>query len=542
MKKHGVFFIGLFLFAVSWLGAEPFMVISAGDPLLDDLRFAARSAGKSFLSLTPPLSRDEVLWLLDDLESGTLPASAWEACERVRRSMVPARFYDSPLFSAAIHVNGALEGRLRSNTDVPWLKRDTESQALLGLPIGLYFVDKFQIFFEPIVATDPWYYNHPVSNAGTNVPWEAERFDLNLPLRAFAAGGGKWWAFQIGRDRISYGLGHTGNLAVSDTPDYYDFARLSLFNPVLKYSFLVSQMPMNAEEFSDPERYAAEYREEDIVDTTNRYFYFHRFDLRFFKKFSLGISEGAMVASPLELRYLNPITIYHSFYAWRDYPEWGNSGGYMAGSIFSVDFEWALHPGWALYGQMVMTEFSTQYELDNFPDQQPPQGLGFLLGLDYALAVRNWRVSLYGEVVYTDPFLYILSSPFNSMVWMRRSSDLGNKDLRYSWIGHSAGRDVFLAALGARAEKGKLALALDAECAVHGKHGLFWDWEKPNTETSPSGNPETTFKVDMTLAYKLFPFLTLSGYIGGALVFDAGHVMGRVERGIEAGLKAAYYY
>ncbi|MDR1072851.1 MAG: capsule assembly Wzi family protein [Treponema sp.] len=64
-----------------------------------------------------------------------------------------------------------------------------------------------------------------------------------MPLRAFVAAGGAWWNFELGRDRLSYGLGRSGNMAVSDTPDYYDMARLSFFSPVFKYSLLVSQMP-----------------------------------------------------------------------------------------------------------------------------------------------------------------------------------------------------------------------------------------------------------------------------------------------------------
>jgi hypothetical protein len=150
--------------------------------------------------------------------------------------------------------------------------------------------------------------------------------------------------------------------------------------------------------------------------------------------------------------------------------------------------------------------------------------------------------------VYTDPFLYTLSSPFASMIWMRRSSDLGNKELRYAWFGHGEGRDMFLAALGVSAVTEKLALSVDLSLKLQGEHKQAgqagaWDWNKEeSSQNSPSGKPETSARILLSIGYKLLPSLTLSGHLGGTALFDAGHEKGEREYGIEAGLKAAYYY
>ena len=515
-------------------------MISADDPILYDLRILVRDAGKSFLSLTPPLSGDEILAILDEIDIESLSDPMLLRYENIINNLYPSLINNSDFFSAAIHIRTALEGRFRSNTDIPWLKKDNTSQAMLGIPIQFFFADRVELFAEPLAASDPWFYNEPVSNWGTNVPWEAKRIDLNMPLRAYAAFGGKWWNFQIGRDNVSYGSGKTGNLALSNNPDYYEFARLSFFSSVLKYSAFVSQMPMSLEEPLFDNK--SILKPDDLTETQNRYFYLHRIDIRFKKKFTLSLSEGVMVGnSPLELRYLNPLMIFHSFFSWKDYPNWGAEKGDMTGSILSLDFEWAFHPGWALYSQIVMNEFSTPYEKNIAPDQ-PPSGMGYLLGAEYAFSISNWSLSIFTEFVYTDPFLYTLSSPFASMIWMRRSSDLGTKALRYAWIGHGEGRDMFLAAFGISAQREKLTLSLDYSFKMQGEHGILWDWNKAqNSQSSPSGNPVTSNRLLLGINYKLLPGLWAGGHIGGASLFDAGF-KGNREYGIETGLKIMYYY
>jgi hypothetical protein len=528
----------LLLFCGNPLGADPFTIVSPGDPLLEDLRQVVREQGESFLSLTPPLSGREIQTILEGIDPSALSSSARLRYHRIFDRLVPALLYESPIFSAALHINLALEGRFRSNTAVPWQKKDNTSQALLALPAHLFFSNALVIFIEPLAAADPWYYNHPPSSWGSNIPWEAARFDLNMPLRAFAAAGGSWWSFQIGRDRLSFGPGRTGNMAVSDNPDYYDFARLSFFSGVVKYSMLVSQMPLEAGPLiADPAALGGNL----LMETTRRYFYLHRLDFRFFRKLSVGVSEGLMAGNAsLELRYLNPAAVFHSFFSWRDYPQWGE--GDMNGSLFSLDLEWAFLPGWVLYSQIVMNEFSTPYETKRFPDQPPP-GMGYLLGAEYAGTLFERSVSCYAELVYADPFLYTLSSPFASMIWMRRSSDLGNKDLRYAYFGHGEGRDMFLAALGVSAVSEKLALSLDMSFKRQGERGILWDWSTlGGGEKSPSGTPETRFKALFSAEYKILPSLTLAGCLGGTVIFDAAHVKGNREYGIETGLKAAYYY
>jgi hypothetical protein len=530
------------------LFAIPFSMISPGDPLLDDIRLLVRESGSSFRSFTPPLSRDEIFRILDEIDPESLAPPLRELYDRAYGALNPALLYAEGLFGLEAHVNLAPEIHVRTNTNIPFSKPDTESPPALAMPLAVYFADTAELVITPSISADPLYYGEQGSFWGVNIPYEAKRFDLNMPLRAFVAAGGSWWNFQLGRDKASYGLGHTGNLALSATPDYYDFARVSLFSRNFKYSAFVSQMPLNLEDpqiLSDKRKRAAGAGA--LLNTTQRHLYHHRIDARFFSRVSLGISEALMAGnSPLELRYMSPLIIMHNAWPWRDYEEWGTGEkGYMTGSLFAFDVDWAIIPSLALYGQFVLNEFSTPYELENHPEDQPPNGLGYLAGVEYTHVFAAWKALAYGEFVYTDPYLYTLSSPFGSYIWMRRLSEIGAKPLRYKWIGHGEGRDMMLFALGASISKTDLLLSADISFVNRGEHTIAWDWTQTDEalkERAPTGIPERRLTLGLGAVWQPLARLSLSGYAAGVLLLNAGHSAGANEAGLELYLSAAMSY
>ncbi|MDR3138128.1 MAG: capsule assembly Wzi family protein [Treponema sp.] len=513
------------------------MMISAGDPVLEDIRYILRESDMSFLSFTPPLSRDEVLQFLETLDPAALSPPAREAYNRIEKKLNPGFRFSEGLFSLNAHITAALGGRARTNRDIPWGQNLKDNPGFFSLPIEFFFADSFELNFEPVLTSDPAFYETG-DFFWTSLPYEAKRFDMNMPLRAFGAAGGSWWNFQLGRDRISFGAAFTGNLALSDTPDYYDFARLSVFSPNFKYSVLATQLPLIlSSSLADPETYDAG----DTTSTVNRYMYLHRLDFRLFEKLSLGITEAVMVGNaPFELRYLNPLAVFHSFFSWRDYPIWGKKDGDLTGSLFSLDIEWAIASSLHWYGQLVMNEFSTPYEKKRWPDSQPPNGLGYLCGLEYARPLNAWGAAFYGEFVYTDPFLYVLSSPFASFIWMRRLSDIGSKGLRYSWTGHPQGRDALLFTLGSLFFKGNLSYSADLSFTRRGEHSLYWDWGAGPSfydQHTPTGIAENQLSAAFQAKWKALPFLTLRAYLSGSMIFNSKHI----EKKRAYGLDTAFY-
>ncbi|MDR2068716.1 MAG: capsule assembly Wzi family protein [Spirochaetaceae bacterium] len=532
-------------FMVLRLYAEPMVMISAGDPLLDDLRFLLREAGISFTSFTPPFSGYEIRGILQDLNPAALSGPGLAAYGRIMEGINPKLLLPRGIFNLSLGAQTAPEIRFRTNTEVYWIRGIHDSPAFLKIPVNLFFTDRLLLNAEPMLTSEPSSYEDEGVRWNTNLPYLPERVDLNLPLRAFAAAAGPWWSFQIGRDRLSFGPGKTGNLALSDTPDFYDFGRISFFSPHFKYSFLISQLPLATDTLFAPGFGPASSGE--LTQTTRRYLYLHRIDLRFFRRLSLGFTEGIMAGnSPVELRFFTPLGLFHSFFAWNDYEPWqgmdprGNTReGSLVGSLFSFDLEWAVLPSLALYGQLVMNEFSTSYEKNRWPDTQPPNGLGYLAGLEYNPGFTFWRASFYGELVYTDPYLYVLSSPFASFISMRRLPELGDKELRYRWIGHPQGRDTMLIALGADFLREPWGFALGLSFIRKGEHTIRWDWSQGKdsfSEVSPTGRPEHIFTAQGAGTWNFLPGFSLKFYAALSMIFDRR----RQERtGPEFGLETA---
>jgi hypothetical protein len=272
----------------------------------------------------------------------------------------------------------------------------------------------------------------------------------------------------------------------------------------------------------------------------------HRLDFRLFKRVSLGLAEGIMVGhSPLELRFLNPLAIFHSFAAWRDYDEtWGNEErSDMVGSLFSLDASWAILPSLLAYGQFVLNEWSTPYELEHWPDAQAPNATGFLAGVEYTRDIAGWGASFYAEYMYSDPYLYVLSTPFGSYLWMRRISDI--EPLRYRWIGHPEGRDSLVYMGGASFSKEDIGFSLNVAFVQKGEHTLTWDWsmgKESTAEKTPSGVPENTLTLVVGSNWKPLAWLELSAQAGGSVVFNHGHTPGAREYGFDAMIRVKCTY
>jgi hypothetical protein len=503
----------------------------------------------SFTSLTPPFSGNEIRGILQDLDPDALSGPGLAAYDRITGALNPKLLLPRGVFNLSLGLDAAPELRVRTNREVYWTRGIHDSPAFLAIPVNLFFTDYLLINTEPMLTSEPSAYEDEGARWTANLPYLPERVDLNLPLRAFAAVAGSWWSFQIGRDRLSFGPGKTGNLALSDTPDFYDFGRISLFSPNFKYSFLISQLPLSTDTLFAPGFGPASSGE--LTQTTRRYLYLHRIDARFFRRLSLGFTEGIMVGnSPPELRFFTPLGLFHSFFAWNDYEPWQGLGprgntleGSLVGSLFSVDLEWAIMPGLACYGQLVMHEFSTPYEKERWPDDQPPKGLGYLAGLEYSPGFNSWRASFYGELGYTDPYLYVLSSPFASFISMRRLPELGKKELRYRWIGHPQGRDALLIALGADFLREPWGFALGLSLTRRGEHTIYWDWTKGRdsfSEVSPTGRPETVFTVRGEMTWKFLPGFSLKFYTALSTIFDLRHEERAAEFGFETALSVSY--
>ncbi|MCL2764392.1 MAG: capsule assembly Wzi family protein [Treponema sp.] len=530
MNTLRIFFAVLFIFSAVNVFPAPYDMIPAGDPVLEDLLFLSLESGNPILSFTPPLSPHEIKIFLDSLDTDSLSASARNAYDRIEKRINPQTRINlkSDYFLFTLNINSTLETRTRFNSDISWFPQYPDIPSLVALPLNFYFSDSLQLYIEPALIMDPFSY----ANAGCfahNVPMDMQDLDQTVPLRAFIALGNSWWNIQLGRDRLSFGTGQSGNLAISDNPQFHEFARLSFFSKYFKYSMLVSQMPLELNED------IVNYLEADSLrQTTQRYFYYHRIDFSIKNILTVSLSEGVMAGNtPLEIRYLNPTIIFHSLYSFWNYPKWDGSGGYpndgtgdMNGSLFSFEINWNVIKSLAVYGQFVMNQISTPYKEQQFGDQ-PPNGFGYLVGSRYSHSLGRWGCIYHLEFAYTDPYLHMNPSPFASHIHMRYLGVHPGR-LQYSFMGYP--RDRILTTAGASIfNNDTLLLTGEFTWISQGEHTIKWDWEKTEDSfkaSTPTGIAENRYILSLGAKWKINSFFTCKSSVTGIFSVNNAHKTG----------------
>jgi hypothetical protein len=547
MKYISLFFFTLLFIIPLYLFADPYDMIPAGDPVLEDLRFLSLESGKSFLSFTAPLSPDEIKKILDRIDTTLLSPPAREAFERIEARLSPK----TPLslswddFSIFLNINTTIEARARLNTDINWYPVYQKIPVFISVPVRFFFADKLQLYIDPAVSIDPYDYSTD-GYFSDNLVFFGNDINGNSPLRAFVAAGGPWWNFQLGRDQLAFGTGISGNLAIADNPPFYEFMRLSFFSKYFKYSMIVNHTPLKLNE----ELYSKlDNLNDSIKMTMHRYFYLHRVDFTLFNVLSVGLMEGVIAGnSALELRYLNPLLIYHNAMTWRDYDDWTEDtpgAGNLNGSFFSAELNWSITKSLSVYGQFVMNELAIGPELDE-GRLEPPNATGFMAGIQYSHSFKTWASVFFLECIYTDPYLYLNGSPFASFIFMH-DVEFVHINFYYYYFGYP--RDTFALTTGARFSNGGRIIITGGFSWIakgeHDKNGLTWDWERTESafnEKTPSGIIQNNFILSAGVQWKLFSYLDFNANVSGIVSLNNNHTSGVNAAGGQVSLSTGFHY
>lgn len=255
--------------------------------------------------------------------------------------------------------------------------------------------------------------------------------DTSFPDRAFISTGGTNWSMQIGKDRLCWGNGVTGNLLISDNIPYHNFFRLTTFFDSFKYSFLLDN-------FQHPNNYTKTDQNEANVGL--RFAQIHRFEISMLnKKLRWYLTESIMYNSAdgtVDLSIINPLYIMHNLMI---------RG--MSNSITTLEFDYAPVNHINIYGQFALDEMAVVGEPkeSEVEDGANPNALGYLLGCkaNYPL----FGGILYGslEGAFTDPFLYLRDGT-DFVVGLRRNNAEGI-DYNHYFLGYEYGGDSIVANL-----------------------------------------------------------------------------------------------
>ena len=530
INSRKIFIVLIIVFIICIFGETPIfadekeklVMFSAGHEIYNDLRTLALEANKVIFSFTPPMSNYEIYKFLNSIVKDDLSVWGQEIYEKVKKELFPASLFrsDNVAFSGSLILKGNFS--VRTNEQTEWVLPELDRPELIKIPISINFMNFIQLHYEAAYQGFPGERKEG-SYINTNIPFTFDFWDGGgRPFKAFLSLGGDWWNVQIGRDRLSFGYAHTGNLLLSDTPDYYDFARLSLFNSFLKYSMVVSQIPLSFNQ-SMVDKSIINFDDYPGIQkrSINRYTYIHRLDVSADKKFSFGITEQMITGdSPIQLRYLSPLMFMHNYFSEYDYPAWGN--GKLDSMLFSIDFQWLTVKNVSVYGQFIVNEFKIPSETN-----EDPNALGYLAGIEYYYPFNKGTALFYLEFVYTDPYLYVDNSPLAASIWYRKMMANPVSGSRYRWIGHPNGRDTITLMFGSWLSFGeKLSVDIKAEYLIKGEHDIVWDWtagEQSTDERTPTGIPQHSVSLTAFIEYKLTNSLSIQGGIANSIIINTGH-------------------
>jgi hypothetical protein len=333
-------------------------------------------------------------------------------------------------------------------------------------------------------------------------PADHDDLDFNFPRRAFASIGGEGWNFQIGRDRISWGPGRSGNFVIGDQLPYHSMGRFTAYSRNFKYSLLGSFFPhpQNYYPIMDDNGRFLQHGNQTDPDRGLSLFLGHRLEWRLFSdRLGFSITEAIMYQSAdntFDLRVLNPAMIFHNYFIR------GN-----ANSILTVELDWAAVKGLNVYGQVVIDEFALGGELVPGVDEGAfPDAWGCMAGLRgvHPLAGGVLEGSL--EWALTSPYLYLRDkgnyeqNPGEYGInWVVAFRDFANNvGVVYTedFLGYRYGGDAIVvdARLGYR-KYGSWRIGASFLAVTHGTHDKWTLWTKlgaPGSEHPWVGTPTST--------------------------------------------------
>ncbi len=450
-------------------------LVPAGHWIYDSLREVALECGKVNFADSAPLTIQEIKLYMKEIDEEDLSDSALEQLRRIESWFEESNLaFASGLISIGLEPSVNVSAFYKTNDDISWVYDRYERKPFLDAPATIGVGDFVTMQMDVFLGQNK---GASLSNSKyVNIPLSADDIDINFPDTGYLSTGkmlseNTGVSFQIGRGSRTVGTTQNGSIIWSDYLTGVSYAWLSLFAPNFKYSGGVSQF------------------------NVDKYLYTHTIEARLFKKFQITFLEGLLVNAPMELRYLNPWTIFHGFAAWREYEPDDDDPESHTCDYFGVKIQFTPVKNVRLYGLFAMTQFQTPYETSNYPDDSTPNGIGTQAGGEWYIPYGNGRFRFGIEGYWADPYLYIKESPNWSMV-RTYSENMGDKAIFYEWLGSPFGPDTISGSLSAGYEvPGKWSANLSYLFMARGEYSGTSIFDKLH-EATGWGGQKTEFKMD----------------------------------------------
>lgn len=407
LRKTCLCILVLLVFTCPLTFASPSLIHSLDSSLYRDIADLYIHSGLALPSTSAPYSNEQARFLLSRIDVNALQPVERELYDTIQTELEMQR---SP-FAASLGTT--VETYIHTNTTSfttkeDWVYSFRQRKPFLSLPIEIS-LSPFSAHMDISIVQRPYdkvdgtipessdlYGIKPIT---TNLPyqWGGDTIyiDSNVPNRAYLAVGGSNWFLQIGKDRLSWGPGNTGNFMIGEQLQYHNFARITAYRDTFSYTFLTSFFPHPDEVWGNSDMETGQAR--PILGL--KMFMGYRLEWRLLnQRLQISMNESIMYQHEdgiLDLRVFNPLTIYHNYYTRSN-----------ANSLASLELDYALAKGWNLYAQIAIDELAFGATEKNLIEGRHPDGRALQLGLRMSKPYREGLLSGYLEGVYTDPYLY----------------------------------------------------------------------------------------------------------------------------------------
>jgi len=375
------------------------------------------ASGKALPSTGGPWSSDELAKMLAKIDRSELEEGSQAAYDFVAAELNEAHR------AVSFGLDVALEGYYHTDAvnftdEADWVRGYDERNPLMDIVLETWPSEHFYGYSSFYVggtkyndysaAKGPVSYSFGAAPFSTNIfftpaPADIQDLDFGMPYRASGSVGGDGWSVQVGRDKLSWGPGVTGNFMLGDHLKYHNVGRVTAYGDTFKYTFATSFFPHPSQYYPviDGSGNFVNIRGQGQLSQGLNMFMAHRLEWRMLAdKVGLALSEAVMYQSldnTLDLRVLNPAAIFHNYYI--------RSNG---NSLLTVEADYTPIAGVNVYGQVAVDEFSLPgVPVPGKDDNALPAAFGYMAGAKASYPMGSGM--LYGSFEYakTDPYLYL---------------------------------------------------------------------------------------------------------------------------------------